>query len=129
MTKYLEEERFIVGARDPQAQKNYADNWERTFGDKSDEPEEKPCNVCGDLGHERVTMANGLTLKGCPEVPQGMRIPDSDAIQATLKSYANLVVQGPAASFPAEEPEYKCEHCGTCVEDLHGSGCPRSTDE
>ena len=36
--KYLNEERFLVNSHDAEAQKRYAEGWERTFGDKKDEP-------------------------------------------------------------------------------------------
>lgn len=35
--KYLTEEKFVVGARDAEAQKRYVEGWERTFGEKKDE--------------------------------------------------------------------------------------------
>lgn len=107
MTKYLDEERFIVQSNTSEAQKNYRDNYDRIFGDKPvydcDECADtgcvvdpdadpktvqtegdllKPCNLCGATDHERVTMANGMTLIGCSAVPQGMFIPEEVRVAA-----------------------------------------------
>lgn len=70
-----------------------------------------PCGVCGATDHERIEAFGG-TVQGCPQVPPGTAVcvPNSDAIECRLGSYANYIVSGPAMSFPAEEG--CCPHCG-----------------
>lgn len=52
MTDFLKP-RFSVGAKSNEAQKNFRDNWERTFGKKEPEDTETTdCDWCGAKGEQ-----------------------------------------------------------------------------
>jgi len=66
--KYLESERFLVTSHDPDAQKRYAENWERTFGEK---PEPEPdcagtgCIINPNIDPDKVVTEGNLLME-CP---------------------------------------------------------------
>lgn len=105
MTKYLHEEKFIVGARDPQAQKNYADNWDRIFGEKEEELPEPPSqDVLEALGYNDAIEYN--------EYSERLRSHTGE----TRAEEEQRVAQGPSVTLYIE-PEgakigWRCPECG-----------------
>lgn len=100
--KYLQEERFIVNSNDKQSLKNYADNYDRIFG----EPE--PCRKRP--GTEDIAHTD-----------------DCDGIECKVKLYANLIVPPEAQIGPLEKvcTGYYDDGIGpTACENREGCGLP-----
>jgi hypothetical protein len=118
--KYINEERFIVSSNTSEAQKNYSDNYDRIFGEKPEAAHAECCTpqLCATCGPDCGGRDNGFIGKSM--------VPDADAIECRLTSYANI---GPApveASFPCEEP-LPCTGCDEvyCECDEHDADCEK----
>lgn len=143
--KYLNEERFIVNSNDKEARRKYNENYDRIFGEKQ-EPKHVDEGAIehgeGDEIKMRLKMyttqpvVNAVAQIDCSDKECCTGFYDDGVGPTACQNRDGCGLVGcPANDFgnttdnPSVEPEYKCECCGTTVEDLHGSGCPRSTDE
>lgn len=131
--KYLTEERFIVQSSGKEAIKNYADNYDRIFGEAP-----KPCPLCGATDHEHIE-AFGTTVQGCPAVPDNHAVMvDTDAIECRLTSWANIAPASPEAVI-SDVDGPACPGCGVvmmidrplCCEDCyrHDPACAKLCTE